>query len=145
LYAENQTIRAPDLKGMFLRGSGRSGVSGYTKYKASSVLNPQRDSITSHDHAATISMSSVGNHAHAITKLPLGRQWNVNRDTETLKPSNGCVEDWAAVSYSLIATNTTGNHIHGATVDAGSTSLDENRPDNVGATYSTSSFFKLQS
>lgn len=115
---------APDLQGMFLRGTGTSPVNS----KAGPALKAtQGDDNKSHSHYASLSGSTAidGSHSHSF---PSAMSYNTDGNSGT----NG--GDGSGTSVS--GTNIDGNHSHSVSVSGYTNSSGtESRPVNYGVNY----------
>ena len=132
--AEYQALRdivgqnTPDLRGMFLRGSGTADGDYAT---GPDVGQFQDDQMWQHRHSINLTTSSAGNHRHA---LPRDYGGSSQRDRWHLTTSGN--DDEGLSDADSAASGYAGNHTHtvsGNTSDAGSG--DENRPVNYGIVW----------
>jgi hypothetical protein len=126
---------APNLKGMFLRGTGTSPVNSKA---GPSLRGTQNESYKSHSHGkGTLSTNSTGGHSHKITKLPQDSQGGSGTTSmQTLYESSGSDEKWNSVSGSPSgATDTQGSHSHTISGNTSSSGSTETRPVNYGVNY----------
>lgn len=135
---------APDLQGMFLRGTGTNPVNSQ---EGPTLKGTQGDSFKSHTHTNSVSETERGNHQHNITKLPLDNQTGSGLGSiPTLFSTSGSNEKWAdlagfggvtdsnpGIGYN--ATNATGNHTHSVSVTINNTGDLETRPVSYGVNY----------
>jgi microcystin-dependent protein len=63
-------FKVPDYRGMFLRGTGISGVSGYTNYRGQALNTPTTHATQTHTHNITDS-----GHTHGLSKLYNFLRW----------------------------------------------------------------------
>jgi microcystin-dependent protein len=124
--------KAPDLRGLFLRGTGTNSVINSV---GPALKTYQDDTLEAHQHGVTITVNAVGNHNHAITRLPQDLQANGSGDMMALVDSGAQDESWAPVSGGNSATSDEGQHNHTATGDIASTGSFETRPANFGVVY----------
>jgi microcystin-dependent protein len=123
--------KAPDLRGLFLRGTGTNSVISSV---GPALKTYQDDTLEAHKHGVTITVNAVGNHNHAITRLPQDNQGG-NSSMMSLTDSDQSDEAWAPVSGGNSATSDEGQHNHTATGDIASTGSFETRPANFGVVY----------
>lgn len=119
---------APDLQGLFLRGTGTSSLDA--KYVGPNLLKTQTDTNKNHDHDVTLSgkTDNDGNHRHLMSN-------NMGPQDRHHGPSNP-TQIWHA-NGNKAYTSTDGAHTHnvtlnGSTDDSGS---NESRPVNFGVNY----------
>jgi hypothetical protein len=114
---------APDLRGMFLRGTGTSAVNGQA---GPSLRATQQDSFESHNHGHNLTTGSSGDHAHTY--------WDrsINEGGSDGDYANG---DGTAEKDEGRNTSTNGAHTH--TINGGvlNTGDAETRPVNYGVNY----------
>lgn len=121
---------APNLQGMFLRGTGTSPVNNQP---GPALKGTQNDEIQSHSHAkGSLSTDTAGNHNHAdgifdkVMSITGNNTVNaVDGDSQLVQPDLGYARTMP----------TTGNHTHnitGSTADTGGT---ETRPVSYGVNY----------
>lgn len=122
---------APDLRGMFIRGTGISPVNAQA---GPTLQSTQQDALKSHLHASgTLVNSAVGNHTHAFTDYYYSEhQGGSNPDNQS--GSDGSDNDNTRISISnTTAADGAHNHtISGSTATTGDT---ETRPVNYGVNY----------
>jgi microcystin-dependent protein len=133
----------PDLRGMFVRGAGTNGVSGFTTYAGPSLGARQAEMVGTHAHTqqGTITTTSNGLHEHDYYTWVNG---SVVRGTgaNQVDPARGAIkadpENPASGSndYAL-KTNPTGDHTHSVTLsgNTANNSGTETRPVNFGVNY----------
>jgi microcystin-dependent protein len=124
--------KAPDLRGLFLRGTGTNSVINSV---GPALKTYQDDTLEAHQHGVTITVNAVGNHNHAITRLPQDLQANGSGDMMALVDSGAQDESWAPVSGGNSATSDEGQHNHTATGNIANTGSLETRPANFGVVY----------
>lgn len=114
---------APDLRGMFLRGTGTSPVNGQA---GPALRATQQDTFESHTHGHNISTASAGNHTHtywdrSINEAGSGGDYADGDGTANQDPGR--------------TTSTAGAHTH--TINGGvlNTGDAETRPVNYGINY----------
>lgn len=126
--------KAPDLRAMFLRGTGTNETTGYTTRQGPALRAIQADVLGSHLHEkGTIATTSAGDHTHTSTFYnddfdgtggSADLQWGLENDSNI----NGNRKP-------LVTTSSNGAHTHtisGSTALTGST---ETRPVNYGVNY----------
>jgi hypothetical protein len=126
---------APDLRAMFLRGTGINGTSGYTSRVGPDLRAIQADALKSHLHEkGTIATSSAGDHTHTSTF----NNDDYDGDGGSVSGAWGLEDDaQSGGGYRpVITTSSNGAHTHTVT---GSTALTgdllETRPVNYGVNY----------
>jgi microcystin-dependent protein len=124
--------KAPDLRGLFLRGTG---INSEISSEGPALKTYQEDTLEAHKHGVTITVNAIGNHNHAITRLPQDLQANGSGDMLALVGSDAQDESWAPVSGGSFATSDEGSHIHTATGNIANTGREETRPANFGVVY----------
>lgn len=113
----------PDLRAMFLRGTGDgNGKSG----PALKVV--QQDDIKSHLHAVSINTNSTGNHSHTVG-------FSNDDFSGTGGGDTGLSADRPNVYNRSLTSSTAGAHAHNVNGDTGSTGGTETRPVNYGVNY----------
>lgn len=125
---------APDLRGMFLRGTGQSPVNNQS---GPSLNTTQGDTYKSHAHnKGSLSTATGGSHTHDIKKLPYDQSGS-GVSQMTLKNSDGSDENWANVQTTPPAgsISTNGNHTHTITGSTATSGGSETRPVNYGVNY----------
>jgi microcystin-dependent protein len=117
---------APDLRGMFLRGTGNSAVNGQA---GPALLATQNDGIKSHLHDnGSLGTSGAGAHSHTTA---IGKESDdSDGDGGPVHYGPGSDEGSDAKSSS-----TEPDHTHGITGSTGSTGIAETRPVNYGINY----------
>lgn len=126
----------PDLRGMFMRGTGTNATAGYTSNTGPSVKAFQGESVGTHNHTqqGTFTSNTVGDHAHEIYGYSGGTTSStvsrVALRTTVENPSGG--NDDAPYG-----TTGAGSHSHTVTVSGTTTnnSGTETRPVNYGVNY----------
>jgi microcystin-dependent protein len=118
----------PDLRGMFLRGTGTNKKTGYTTYEGPVLQEFQKDENKKHNHKVDIDTENAGEHSHEDRTSVGG--------TSPISYIQGLtVKSFiTAVTPSLPQTDVKGKHNHkvnGNTVDSGT----ESRPVNFGVNY----------
>ncbi len=115
----------PDLRAMFLRGTGTgNGHSGPT------LKTVQQDDLKQHLHGVNLTTSSIGNHSHA--------QYVTANDHSG---GTGIREDWGGDSSGLtrysqgVNTGDAGAHSHTVNGNTETTGTTETRPINYGVNY----------
>jgi microcystin-dependent protein len=118
----------PDLRGVFLRGTGGNAKTGYTTYEGPDLKDFQKDANKEHLHAVDIDTNSQGEHSHEETATfvaPMAIGILASSTVRTVL---------AGVEYSRPQTDKQGKHTHnvnGETENSGS----ESRPVNYGVNY----------
>jgi microcystin-dependent protein len=128
------STRVPDLRAMFLRGTGTSGQSGYTTYAGPTLKSFDGESFNSHTHTqqGTITTSTNGSHLHNMTFK--NDDWNGSGGAQSME--GGGLED-DATSDQTKNTSSAGDHTHTITLTGATTSTGggETKPVNYGVTY----------
>lgn len=119
------STNTPDLRAMFLRGTGNGNGKSGPALKA-----VQQDDIISHLHSVNLTTNTTGDHSH--TTAFSNDDWNGSGGTYT----NGTVRDATTnPNNHTLPTNTTGNHNHTINGNTGNTGGSETRPINYGVNY----------
>jgi microcystin-dependent protein len=128
----------PDLRAMFLRGTGTNAASGYTSYSGPDLMAKQVEATKAHEHAqqGTITTTENGSHSHTVYSWKNG--W-VNRSSDaSLGAFKADPENPSAGSDDYpISTTSSGSHTHNLTL-TGNTATSagaETRPVNYGINY----------
>lgn len=124
LLGSNNT---PDLRGMFLRGTGN--VTAATGKAGPALGAVQQDSVVSHLHGVNINTNSNGNHTHTVGFS--NDDYNGNGGTNT----NGLTRDTNVADNRTLTTNSTGAHTHTVIGNTANTGGTETRPINYGVNY----------
>jgi hypothetical protein len=126
---------APDLKGMFLRGTGTSSLG--SDYAGPSLMSTQTDETKEHNHdSGTYQTDTQGSHHHTIIRLPSdGQSGSGLSNIPTLYNTSGSDEKWATVSGGGTDTTTEGAHDHVVKNNSGYYGGSESRPVNYGVNY----------
>lgn len=128
----------PDLRGMFLRGTGTNGVTGFTSYAGPNLKALQSDVTKNHTHSFTSSAATTstnGSHSHDIF---IDRSANTLLGGLPIALTNNSGDDGYNRDGNFIKAD--GNHAHTVTVTgttdnpAGGSST-ETRPVNYGVNY----------
>lgn len=123
---------APDLRGLFLRGTGN--VTGYTGKSGPTIKTIQDNSTLEHNHGVgSLSVSNNGSHSHTIDRRANSNNGTYDRDNGRSNESSAITSDQPVLNS--FSTSAVGNHNHtlsGATAANGST---ETRPINYGVNY----------
>jgi microcystin-dependent protein len=131
-------IKAPDLRGLFLRGTGTNLEIGNTLYAGPPLKEYQDMATEVHRHSilkANVKTEKAGSHRHNIEKLPQDNQGNVNSSMMSLKESSGSNEAWATVNGGDSAISSAGDHEHAVSGETEYTGGIETRPANFGVVY----------
>jgi hypothetical protein len=118
----------PDLRGVFLRGTGGNAKTGYTTYEGPDLKYFQKDANKEHLHGVDINTSSDGLHSHRETRTA-----SVPFTIAYFKGSN-TIAPLVASQVGSLQTDEQGQHTHnvnGETENSGS----ESRPVNYGVNY----------
>lgn len=111
---------APDLRGMFLRGTGTSPVNGED---GPTLGATQDDGFEAHNHPA--STAAAGNHTHT-TEVP-------NTQYGFFGFADGSAKYYRWNYTGAVTSSSDGNHTH--TVSVSNTGTNETRPVNYGVNY----------
>lgn len=116
---------APNLQGMFLRGTGRSPVNNQS---GPSLRGTQQDEFKSHTHGDTFSIANGGSHSHNIKfdDYKLDNDDNDSRNTHAYH---------AQGNDETIRTEASGSHSHTINGSIQATGGSETRPVNYGVNY----------
>ncbi len=121
---------APNLQGMFLRGTGTSPVNSQA---GPALKNTQQDALESHLHTSgSLVNSTNGNHNHGSN----GSEYRV-ASSEGNNTADGGL-DWSPGELNLYASYqipTDGNHTHTISGSTAATGDTETRPVNYGVNY----------
>lgn len=121
------TTNTPNLKGMFLRGTGTSSVNNQA---GPSLMQTQGDQNKSHNHGkGSLSTTSNGNHSHGYV--------------DTVRQHSGSNHYVSGGGYSFAGgednrnktTNSGGNHNHAINGSTSNSGGNETRPVNYGVNY----------
>ena len=125
---------APDLRAMFLRGTGTNATTGYTTRVGPNLGAIQADVLKSHLHEkGTIATSSAGDHTHTTTFYNddydgrggrADREWGLAIDSDI----NGGYKP-------IVTTSSNGAHTHTISGSTALTGGRETRPVNYGVNY----------
>ncbi len=133
---------APDLQGMFLRGTGTNNNATYANNVGPALNTIQQDGNKSHSHGpGNLSTDTKGAHDHTTEFWNDDYNGSGGGDTQHSGEQRGLEDDTNPTSPTIairtqLPTNTTGNHSH--SVNSGSTGLDgiaETRPVSYGINY----------
>lgn len=117
---------APNLQGMFLRGTGTSSVNSQA---GPALKATQNEDFKSHLHNdGTLRTDTTGDHSHSTGNIPNGAEGYVaafNDSNEVFKWGN----------TGSVTSSTAGSHSHDVTGNTGSTGGLETRPVNYGVNY----------
>jgi len=118
----------PDLRGVFLRGTGGNAQTGYTTYEGPDLKYFQKDANKEHLHGVDINTSSDGLHSHSVANTISGISFiSYSPGTNLLTYNTG-------ITAITPQTDEQGQHTHnvnGETENSGS----ESRPVNYGVNY----------
>jgi hypothetical protein len=116
---------APNLNGMFLRGTGTSPVN---QQAGPALKATQDDALESHLHdKGTLANSTDGNHSHTTL---------VYTHWRSFQGENGLPQPYGnSGTANNLASNTAGNHTHTISGNTGNTGALETRPVNYGVNY----------
>ena len=126
----------PDLRGMFIRGTGTNGTAGYTSNAGPSAKAFQGESVGTHNHTqqGSFNTSTVGDHAHEI----YGHSGGTTASTVSRVALRTTVENPAGGNDDApYGTTGAGSHNHTVTISGNTTnnSGTETRPVNYGVNY----------
>jgi microcystin-dependent protein len=124
----------PDLRAMFLRGTGTSAQSGYTAYAGPTLKSFDGESFKSHTHTqqGTITTTTNGSHLHNMTFK--NDDWNGRGGAQSME--GGGLEDDGGPDQTK-NTSSAGDHTHTITLTGATTSTGggETKPVNYGINY----------
>jgi microcystin-dependent protein len=130
--------KAPDLRGLFLRGTGTNLEIGNTLYAGPPLKDYQDMATEVHRHSilkANVKTEKAGLHRHNIERLPQDNQGNVNASILSLTDTSGSDEAWATVDGGGLAISAAGDHEHAVSGETEYTGGIETRPANFGVVY----------
>lgn len=117
---------APNLQGMFLRGTGTSPVNSQA---GPALKATQGDAYKTHTHDdGTLATSSDGNHTHSTGSIP-------NKGEGYVASYNGNNEVFKWGNTGSVTSSGAGAHSHDVTGNTGSSGTTETRPVNYGVNY----------
>ncbi|UOY06202.1 phage tail protein [Muricauda sp. SCSIO 64092] len=127
---------APNLQGMFLRGTGSSTVGGHT-YSGPNLLATETDAIKAHTHGhGSLGTSSAGNHDHDDNVYKYALRISAS-DAGSVTPTGfdggGTGSEYDIKNHKAL--EDAGNHTHSITGSTASSGGTETRPVNFGVTY----------
>jgi microcystin-dependent protein len=126
----------PDLRGMFIRGTGTNGVTGYTTYAGPSLGARQAEMVGTHTHTqqGTITTASDGSHSHTIYSY---RGGNVSSSTSGATLIADIEVPASGTDDRAYGTTAAGSHTHSVTLsgNTANNSGTETRPVNYGVNY----------
>jgi microcystin-dependent protein len=131
-------IKAPDLRGLFLRGTGTNLEIGNTLYAGPPLKEYQDMATEVHRHSilkANVKTEKAGSHRHNIERLPQDNRGNVNSSIMSLTDTSGSDEAWATVNGGGLAISSAGDHEHAVSGETEYTGGIETRPANFGVVY----------
>lgn len=117
---------APDLRGMFLRGTGTSAVNGQD---GPALKTTQSDTLKAHVHSSGSLQATSGNHKHSTD---LGMDWT---DADGDDGNDKRYGENNSDGTKRIETNDGGAHTHPISGTTGSLGGSETRPVNYGVNY----------
>ncbi|WP_165733294.1 tail fiber protein [Polaribacter sp. 20A6] len=129
------TSRLPDLRGMFLRGTGTNDNTNYSNNVGPALNSIQGDGIKSHLHEVDLIASGAGAHNHDIIRGPLDNISGVTTSFHTLTDTGGTNEAWGSINGGENATSTEPNHTHPVKGNTKLGGIVETRPVNYGINY----------
>jgi microcystin-dependent protein len=124
-------VNAPDLKGMFLRGTGTNSVNSKD---GPTLRGTQGDTFKSHGHNASVTIGNDGQHTHSIVQLPYDNIPN-GGNRRSLTDTTGDDESFQPISGGGNALSTDGSHSHPASASISNTGDAETRPVSYGVNY----------
>ena len=117
---------APNLQGMFLRGTGTSPVNGEV---GPTLGATQNDGLESHLHGININSSTGGSHTHPYNDY----FWFDDGTDPDYGTPNG--DGSGQRRQAARTTSSSGNHTHNVNGNSGNTGINETRPVNYGVNY----------
>lgn len=118
----------PDLRGMFLRGTGTNEKTEYTSYEGPALKEFQKDANKKHLHKIDINTTEDGKHSHKEAV-------SIGVTTPILYQPGIVVKNFHSNnSASTPQTDVKGNHIHNVSGNTGDSGT-ESRPVNFGVNY----------
>ncbi|CAL2077639.1 tail fiber protein [Tenacibaculum sp. 190524A02b] len=126
---------APNLQGMFLRGTGTSPVNNQS---GPSLKGTQQDAFESHSHGkGTLATSEAGEHDHNIGSADGGYTKVLKDDGKSTSASTDNTDATGTEPNLLNSRNISadGKHTHTITGTTGSSGSNETRPVNYGVNY----------
>jgi microcystin-dependent protein len=131
--------KAPDLRGLFLRGTGTNfEIGAATLYVGPPLKQYQDDATELHSHQilkANVKTEKAGQHRHNIERLPQDLQANGSGDMLALTDTGAQDESWATVNGGGLAISAAGDHEHAVSGETEYTGGIETRPANFGVVY----------
>jgi len=121
------STNTPDLKGIFLRGTGRQ-CNDYGCYTGPELKTIQQDDLKSHLHYLSLNTNTTGNHNH--TTGFANDDYNNSGGA-----SNGVMRDTNGADNNKITSSSNGNHYHSVSGNTTNTGGTETRPINYGVNY----------
>ena len=120
----------PDLRGMFLRGTGTAATG-----KAGPALKTvQQDDIASHLHGVNINTNTAGEHSHSITRKSNNASGVYDGSDRHQDENSASTTD--NIDLGPFSTSSAGNHTHNVNGNtANNTGTTETRPINYGVNY----------
>lgn len=123
--------KTPDLRGMFIRGSGTNSSSTYATNVGPTLNTIQTDEFESHLHnQGTLATSSAGAHTHTYNSGYTSKTSGVNG---IAGGQHGATQ--ISINYSTNTSSSGGAHTHTITGSTGSIGSTETRPVNYGVNY----------
>lgn len=119
----------PNLKGMFLRGTG-TAANGKVGPALKTV---QQDDLGSHLHGVNLNTNNAGSHSH--TTGFANDDYNGTPGNNQPINHNGLEDDTFGANNRTLPTNTAGDHSHNVSGNTATTGGTETRPINYGVNY----------
>lgn len=118
----------PDLRGMFLRGTGSTSAANGSK-AGPALKAVQQDSVKAHLHAVRLTTNSNGEHTHSVSFS--------NDDYNGGNTGNTGLENDAPndMKNNILTTSSNGAHTHTVSGNTETTGSSETRPINYGINY----------
>ena len=123
-------VNAPNLQGMFLRGTGTNPVNSQD---GPTLRGTQGDTFKEHNHPDNFSIGAGGKHRHNIEKLPYDNIGSGNY--QTVDDTGGSNESWQYIGGGQNAISEAPNHSHAINGSGNNSGDAETRPVNYGVNY----------
>lgn len=122
------TTTTPDLRAMFLRGTGTGN-----SHTGPALKTIQQDDIKSHLHEVNINTNNAGEHTHSITRRRNGNDGTYDKNDAHQDENSAATTD--NVDLGPFSTSSAGNHAHNINGNSAATGGTETRPINYGVNY----------